>query len=440
MLQEIVREERALKPSERGADRFTVGAFASRALLRSSRAWQTTADHAAAMGGALVCVLILGWLGLTGFAWTDYDLEAANAFWALRTGDFETFFSMVPAYGGSFVLRAPFAWLTALWDGGELAVYRAVSLPGMLACAALGVAVVERMRALGRSRLDRAVVLIALVASPVAFRALEIGHPEELLGGALCVAAVLLAPTRPVAAGVLVGLAVANKPWALVAVPVVVAAVPASRAVRAGIAAGAVALLVVSPLLLFGGGFAQNTMAASSTTDIFQPWQVWWFLGEGGRLHEQLGAGVRVLRHPPEWLMALTRPIILAVPVALAAVWWRVRRTGGAADAGAALLLLALVLHLRCLLDPWNIGYYGLPTLLALAAWEGLHRRDRPPVLTLAFVAANWLTFETLFTRVGADVQSLVYLSWGLPLAAWMAWRVFGSAIRPVGVRTSNPV
>lgn len=134
--------------------------------------------------------------------------------------------------------------------------------------------------------------------------------------------------------------------------------------------------------------------------------------------------------------MPLTRPMVLAVPVALAAAWWRVRRTSARADAGAALLLLSLVLHLRCLLDPWNIGYYGLPALLALATWEGLHRRDRPPVLTLALVAANWLTFETLFTRVGADVQSLVYLAWALPLAGWMAWRVFASAMCPVPADT----
>lgn len=415
-----------------------MGALTSRSVMGLSRLHRATAAHAPAVVGALLCVLVLGWLGLAGFALSDYDLEAADAFWALRTGDLDTFFSLAPAYGGSFVLRAPFAWLTALWGGGELAVYRAVSLPGMLACAALAVVVVERMRDLGRSRLDRGVVLIALVASPVALRALEIGHPEELLGGALCVAAVLAAPTRPLAAGVLVGLAVANKPWALVAVPVVVAAVPASRAVRTGLAAGAIVLLVVSPLLLFGASFAQNTAVVSSTGDIFQPWQVWWFLGEGGRLHEQFGAGVRILRHPPDWLMPLTRPMVLAVPVALAAAWWRVRRTDARADAGAALLLLSLVLHLRCLLDPWNIGYYGLPALLGLATWEGLHRRDRPPVLTLAFVAANWLTFETLFTRVGADVQSLVYVAWALPLTGWMAWRVFGSAIRPVAARASR--
>ena len=33
-------------------------------------------------------------------------------------------------------------------------------------------------------------------ANPITYRVLQIGHPEELLGAALCVAAVLLAPAR----------------------------------------------------------------------------------------------------------------------------------------------------------------------------------------------------------------------------------------------------
>jgi len=402
--------------------------------LRPSPARRAAADRAATTVGALLCVLVLGWLGLTGFALTDYDLEAADAFWALRTGDLAAFLSLVPAYGGSFVLRAPFAWLTALWGGGELAVYRAVSLPGMLACAALAVAVVGRMRDLRRSRLDRAVVLIALVASPLALSALEIGHPEELLGGALCVAAVLVARARPSLAGVLIGLAVANKPWALVAVPVVLAAVPASRVLRTGAVAGAVALLALAPLFLLCGNFARNAVGMSSTGDIFQPYQVWWFLGEGGRLHEQFGVGTRVLRHAPEWLMPVTRPVILTVPALLAGAWWWRRR----ADPSGALLLLALVLHLRCLLDPWNTGYYALPALLALVTWEGLHRRDRPPVLALAFVAASWLSSELLFTRVGADVQSVVYLAWALPLAGGMVHVLFRPVHPSVAVKLAN--
>jgi hypothetical protein len=165
---------------------------------------------------ALAFTAAMAFVGLVGFAFSDYDVEASAAFWALRTGDLDGFLAAVPAYGGSFVLRAPFAWAPALWGGGELAVFRAVSLPGLAACAGPAVFVAGRMREAGRSRLDRVVVLGALTASPAALSALEYGHPEELLGGALCVAVVLAARTRPIVAGAPVGLAVANKPWALV--------------------------------------------------------------------------------------------------------------------------------------------------------------------------------------------------------------------------------
>jgi hypothetical protein len=280
------------------------------------------------------------------------------------------------------------------------------------------------MREAGRSRLDRVVVLGALTASPAALSALEVGHPEELLGGALCVAAVLAARTRPILAGALVGLAVANKPWALVAVPVVLVAVPARSALPSALACGAVAAAVLAPLLLFGGRFAEVTVMAGETGAIFQPWQAWFLLGEPGFLHEQMGFGVRELRHAPEWLMTLTRPLILGVPVVAAGVWWWRRR--GVASVYEPLLLLALVLHVRCWLDPWNFTYYALPALLALAAWEGLERRDHPPVLTLAFIAVHWVTFEHAERVLGADGASVAYLAWALPLTGWMVHRLLG--------------
>ena len=109
-------------------------------------------------------------------------------------GHVHEFLRLAPAYGGSLVERAPFALVPGLWGGGPLAVYRMVALPCLLACAALGVWLVARMRA--EATLDagaRALALAVCVANPVTLRALEVGHPEELLGACLCVAAVLLA-------------------------------------------------------------------------------------------------------------------------------------------------------------------------------------------------------------------------------------------------------
>ena len=119
-----------------------------------------------------------------------------------------------PAYGGSLVERAPFALIPQLWGGGELAVYRI----GRRAVPAR----VSPARSLARRAHARGIAISADTgrsrspsASPIRSRStrLEVGHPEELLGACLCVAAVLFASDdRALLAGVLLGLAIANKP------------------------------------------------------------------------------------------------------------------------------------------------------------------------------------------------------------------------------------
>ncbi|HTB49931.1 MAG TPA: glycosyltransferase 87 family protein, partial [Solirubrobacteraceae bacterium] len=194
---------------------------------------------------------VVAWLGLYGFAWNDYETEARPAFDALAAGHVLEFLRLAPVYGGSLLERAPFALLPSLWGGGELAVYRMVALPCLLAAAALGVWLVARMRAEGRSRLCRAVVLGLCVASPLTLQALEIGHPEELLGACMCVAAVLLANrNRMVPAALILGLAIANKEWALLAIGPVLLALPAKRRLLCLSIAGAVAAAVLAPLVL----------------------------------------------------------------------------------------------------------------------------------------------------------------------------------------------
>jgi hypothetical protein len=88
---------------------------------------------------ALTGSAALAWLGLYGFAWNDYEEEARPAFDALVHGHVTAFLRLAPAYGGSLVERAPFALVTRLWGGGELAVYRMVAVPCLLAAALLGV-------------------------------------------------------------------------------------------------------------------------------------------------------------------------------------------------------------------------------------------------------------------------------------------------------------
>ncbi len=384
---------------------------------------------------ALAGSFAMAWLGLFGPGWNDYEVEARPAFEALVHGHLGSFLSLAPVYGGSLVERAPFAALPGLWGGGPLAVYRAVAVPCLLAAALLGVWLVARMRAAGRPRLDRALVLALCVANPVTLTALEVGHPEELLGGALCVMAVLLASApavsvrRALLTGAIVGLAIANKQWALIALGPVLLALPPGRRAIALSGALATTAAVLAPLLLgSGGGFASGTRAvATPGSAIFQPWQVFWFFGRHGALvHGAFGAGKPGYRIGPEWAGTISHPLVVLLGVALAAVLW-ISLRGARLSVQRALLALALILLGRCLLDTWDALYYPLPLLLALLAWESGKPSGGPPLLTLAASALIYFSFSWLPGHASPDVQSLCFLAWSLPLAAWLATQLFSS-------------
>ncbi len=91
----------------------------------------------------------MAWLGLYGFAWNDYELEAQPRSMRSCTAISARFSRLAPAYGGSLLERAPFALAPGLWGGGELAVYRMMALPCLLAALVLGLWLVARMRSLG---------------------------------------------------------------------------------------------------------------------------------------------------------------------------------------------------------------------------------------------------------------------------------------------------
>src|SRR4051812_10013333 len=355
----------------------------------------------------------MAWMGLQGFAFWDYDREAAPAYLALAHGHAGSFLSLAPAYGGSLILRAPFAMAPVGWGGGELAVFRAAALPCALAAVALGLVLALQALARGLGRGTAAMVLVLCAGNPITWRAFEMGHPEELLGGVLCVGAVLAAAARRRGwAGLLLGLALANKAWAVLAIGPVLIALPAGRW-RAVAIAGAIAAVFTLPLLLAAPASA-TPHGASASGAMFHPWQVWWFLG-----HMDLpvpGPDPRMARSAPAWLSPLPHPLIAMLAVPLSALAARRR-----AD---PLLLLALLLLLRCVLDPWNNTYYVPPGVLALPAWEPMRPR-RPPLLALATVVATFITMERIFDVAPLDVVAAGYLAWSLPLAALLAWRLY---------------
>ena len=337
--------------------------------------------------------------------------NAAPAIHALIHGHIGRVPSVQPVMGPvSILIRAPFAALGHAL-GGRMLEYRL----GALACLWL-LAALALVLALGVRRRDgglaapAAVVLIVLV-NPLTLNALDVGHPEELLAGALCVAAVMAAGTDRVAAtGILLGFAVATKPWAALAVP------PALALLRVGrrgalLMAGALAIALVAPL---AAADPHHLLAGS----------------------RQLAHAVRVYPSSAWWPFSVEH----AGPARAWVMPWGLTRSAGqlvtgalALGAGAALLwrrrplamegglaLLAGLLLARCILDPMNLGYYTAPAIAALLAWE-VSRRRGLPVITILTCVAGW---ATLLHPVSTPALACgLYLAWSLSLMGYLMIR-----------------
>src|SRR4051794_9179184 len=123
----------------------------------------------------------------------DYARDAGPALHPLIHGDINTALAHQPAMGWFAILfRAPVVFFAR--HGSSLLEYRVGNMPCVLVLAALGVWLASQMRARNSASLLAAAVVLALaVLSPMNWHALADGHPEELLGAALCVAAVIAA-------------------------------------------------------------------------------------------------------------------------------------------------------------------------------------------------------------------------------------------------------
>jgi hypothetical protein len=185
-----------------------------------------------------------------------------------------------------------------------------------------------------------------------------------------------------------------------------------------GTIAAACAAAVLIPLTL---ATPESHAPLVTSGALFHPQQIWWPLGVPAPA-DFTAAGHGELT-APAWLPAIPHPLIVAVAVPLAALWWR----RGRRDRNDAFALLALLFVERCALDPWNLVYYHLPLVLALLAWEVRGGR-RIPVLTLATTAAVWLSFVTYDARTGYG-PFLAYFAWVLPLAAYLARELYRPAV-----------
>ena len=403
------------------------------------------------MRRTLIALLLLATAGLTlraGMtmdAGLDYFGDASDAIDALVRGDLTAFLGGQPLMGSfSLVLRAPF--VAPVFHSSLDAVYFAGALPCLLATVILGLALARIAAERGQSSAIQGLVAGLAVINPITFRALHWGHPEELLCAALCVGAVLAAlRERELLAGVLLGLAIATKQWAVIAVLPALLAAPRRQLPLLAIAGAIAAAFYLPGLIAHADRFGATTeavagqgAAGASTT----PWSLWWPLAgiDDSPLGERYMA--------PAWVGSISHPLIVLLPIPLAALLWR-RRDRRPDD---ALLLLALLFLLRCLLDNWNNDYYHAPFFLSLLAWETV-RRPGVPLLSLVVAvligASFWPDQTQIFAGSLADAPLLFafYVAWAVPLAVLLAVALYrpellrqyhrrrGAPTRPAAVR-----
>jgi hypothetical protein len=325
----------------------------------------------------------------------DYSKDAGPAIAALTRLDLHGFFAYEPQMGAlTLLLRWPFA---ALAPGtAQLDQYRFGLFAGLFAAALVGLVLAREMHRRGRGPVAVGLVLGLWFLNPAPLQAINIGHPEEILGGALAILAVPTASRGSSgAAGAALGLALATKQWALAAVPSTL------LASRRPIRTGAFALLIWLPLELplIIGNFDAYTRVGRFGVVVGGPRGLWWLPAE-------------VL--PADVIVAVARPLVLVAAFAVALV---VARRGGGRTLEGQLALLGLTLLLRVLLDPTGNMYFAAPFLMALLAFEGI-ATTRPPIVSIAAIVMVTLTFR------GGSVTTanLIYTAWALPLAAFL-WR-----------------
>ena len=344
--------------------------------------------------------------------WSDWGSEALPSLEFLLKGDLQRFIDLSPVYAAGMLLRAPLYLAADALGVGEVALYRAGALPGLLALVALA-APLTALAARTAGTVAAVLVAVMVAANPVGGLALDYGHPEDLAATAGAIGGVLLAlHGRTGWAGIVLGLAIAFKQWAVIGVLPAVAAAP-ERRWRILPLAGGVALAPMLPFFLGQSDFSGENQSAAGASVIFHASQWFWPLGIPT---DAPGAPGPLMA--PAWLSLLCKPLIvgLSAPLALA-YWWRTRR--GEQQPSDVLAVLALLFLARCALDPWNIHYYHLPLVVSLVAWETV-RHGRLPVLALGATAATWLSFNVYPGHYDTGTY-LVYVAWTLPLAIHLA-------------------
>ena len=324
-------------------------------------------------------------------------------------GHLGDFFSTQPFMGSaSLLLRAPAVWLAQRLGGNELWQYRLGALACMLVAAAFVWLVVRMMQRRGQGPLAQVAVIGLVLLGPLTTKALYWGHPEELMAAALAVGGVVLAShRRGLLAGVALGVAVATKQWAIFAIlpALMVAGDQRGRLLAGG---GLAAAAFVLPMLIGDPThFFKQNLSAGTGGNAVTPTNLWW------PFHVPAGLQYSV----PALVRETARPLMLVLGLGLSVLYWRRNQGRHPYD---VLQLVALLLLLRCVLDPQTFSYHHLPFLVSLATFEGLRRRGLPWA-SLISAGALWVIARYVAPGPDPDVLNVAYLAWALPMVGYLS-------------------
>lgn len=346
----------------------------------------------------------------------DFYREAWPPYQLLTAGHLTGFLRAGPAYVGSLILRAPFALVASAFAAGRRGTYIATALPCLLAPALLtawlasGGAETGQRASVRRGRAGVRPLDLFMITPPAVVCAAG-GHPEEVLGATLCVLTVLLAQRGSgTAAGFMLGLAFINKTWAVAVVPLVFAVMPPDQRLRGAITAVATAGIVMIPVTAVRAtspGSAGGSLGGT-TVGIFLPPQLLWWFGRNS------------------WVAREAHFLLVAIDWIVTAVWWwlRTRRRSGPPRAERALMTLALLLFLRCALDPWDNLYYFTPFMLAVMTLE--NARGFPKLTWIyAILLVIVVPISGVLHGLGHGGEAVAFAIFALPTIAWFGWRAF---------------
>jgi hypothetical protein len=360
-------------------------------------------------------VAIGAWLAFGNTYTGDYPGDAGPAISALDHGHVGAYLSSHPVMGPFATLfEAPFALL----GQGELAAYHWACLGCALALVALGRLLFGLAREHGATELGATVIAVLCVLNPITVDAFQAGHPEELLTAALAIGAVVVAGQgHSVRAGLLLGLAVATKQWAVLAILPVLMALPSGRRRAAAVGLGILALLTLPALIASPEAFFHAQGNAASGGGNATIWSAWYPISPA-TVHHVVGGSITLHRIPTA-LQPLTHPLVVATFLIVPLAVWAWRGRFGL-DPERAIALLALLALLRCALDPVDNLYYHAPLLLALLAWDAISPVGRLPIRGLVGTAAAFIFWRWSSNIGDLDAFNLAYLAAAASGAAWL--------------------